>query len=224
MTHQPETTVFFVTINGGTSGTVSVPHGAPEEDERVLVRTHLRSHFGWRIEDIVLASYERGNYVVSFDSATSKFIRSCSVSKANTQSERKTVHRELWQYINRNKIHELDIRAIYSHFGITTIGTNSFQNCASLTTICIPEGVTAIDEGAFAGCTALTTICIPDGVTAIGKGAFYNCRALTTVTIPDSVTSIGSHAFWGCALLTSHPFTLCNVRTIENPLHGIPSY
>ena len=86
---------------------------------------------------------------------------------------------------------------------VTNIGNFAFLNCSSLTSITIPESVTSIGGSVFKGCRGLTSITIPSSVTTIGNGTFEDCSSLTSITIPDSVTSIGSHAFSGCRGLTS---------------------
>ena len=64
------------------------------------------------------------------------------------------------------------------------------------------NGVTSIGSEAFFDCTSLTHITIPDSVTSIGNNAFQN-TSLTSVTIPASVTSIGVTAFDYCTSLTA---------------------
>ena len=86
---------------------------------------------------------------------------------------------------------------------LTSIGFGAFYNCASLTSINIPNNVTEICDSAFYGCYNLTSIDIPNGVTSIGIAAFEKCSGLTSIDIPDSVTSIGNAAFNGCSGLTS---------------------
>jgi hypothetical protein len=91
---------------------------------------------------------------------------------------------------------------------VTTIGGSAFNNCASLTSVTIPDSVTTIGEWAFSWCKSLSSVTIPDSVTAIGEDAFNGCSGLTSVTIPDSVTTIGGWAFAGCASLKTisvHP-------------------
>ena len=86
------------------------------------------------------------------------------------------------------------------------IGSNAFEDCASLTSVTIPAGVTAIDASAFENCTSLTSVTIPAGVTVIDTSAFEDCTGLTSITIPDSVTRIESRAFAECSSLASVTF------------------
>ena len=87
--------------------------------------------------------------------------------------------------------------------GLTSIGTDAFSYCRSLTSIEIPSSVTSIGNDAFSNCRSLTNIEIPSSVTSIGIYTFNNCRSLTSIKIPSSVTSIGIGAFNGCSSLTS---------------------
>jgi hypothetical protein len=64
---------------------------------------------------------------------------------------------------------------------VTSIGNSAFWNCASLTSITIPDSVTSIGDSAFSFCTSLTSVVIPDGVTSIGDWAFGDCHSITTV-------------------------------------------
>ena len=66
------------------------------------------------------------------------------------------------------------------------------------TSYSIPDGVTNIGSGTFYNCSSLTSITILNSVTSIGDGAFEYCKSLTSVTIPNSVTSIDEYAFWAC--------------------------
>ena len=83
---------------------------------------------------------------------------------------------------------------------VTSIGTNAFYNCESVTTVTIGTNVTSIEASAFEMCH-LTNVTIPSSVTGIGDEAFL-WSALTSVTIPNSVTNIGQAVFGYCPELT----------------------
>lgn len=71
--------------------------------------------------------------------------------------------------------------------GITTIGTDAFSYCASLTGVTIQNGVTTIGGYSFSHCTKLAYISIPASVTAIDMSAFYNCSSLNSICFEGSV-------------------------------------
>lgn len=92
---------------------------------------------------------------------------------------------------------------------ITKIGNNAFVNCTSLKSIAIHNLVTEIGKSAFAGCTSLATVTISDtapnysGITKIEDSVFANCTSLTSITLPASLQSIGISAFENCKALTN---------------------
>lgn len=90
---------------------------------------------------------------------------------------------------------------------LSSIGYGAFDACDSLMSVTIGDGVTIIDKAAFSYCISLESITIPDSVTSIGEGAFYMCESLTSIVIPDSVTSIGEGAFAGCESLETVYYT-----------------
>ena len=90
---------------------------------------------------------------------------------------------------------------------LSSIGDYAFSDCSSLTSVTIGDGVTIIGKAAFSYCISLESITIPDSVTSIGEGAFYMCESLTSIVIPDSVTSIGEGAFAGCESLETVYYT-----------------
>lgn len=121
--------------------------------------------------------------------------------------------------------------------GVTTLYSNAFKGCQSMSGLLLPETLTQIGNSAFYACTSLQKLRIPESVTKIGSGAFSYCteleqitlssslkeikqdtfemcNALKTLTIPDSVTTIGTNAFRNCSDLTS-VIIPANVEVVE---------
>ena len=94
-----------------------------------------------------------------------------------------------WEF--RSQINRVVIES-----GVTTVGSNAFNNFYNLTAVELPGTLTAIGDYAFAW-SNIAEITIPDGVVTIGAGAFWG-TALVDVVIPDSVTTIGDSAFRYC--------------------------
>jgi hypothetical protein len=84
---------------------------------------------------------------------------------------------------------------------ITDIGV-AFAQCASLTSIAIPENVIAISSEAFKGVSALTDIIIPANVARLGERAFSSCTNLNEVTFERTARpDFGGDVFEGCSRL-----------------------
>ena len=86
--------------------------------------------------------------------------------------------------------------------GIRKIEDTAFE-CASISSVLLPDSVTSIGDHAFTSCENLTEMNFPEGVTDIGSQAFYANYRLESVTIPDSVTRIGSGVFAHTRALTT---------------------
>lgn len=79
--------------------------------------------------------------------------------------------------------------------------THEYDSNTGKGVIVTTEDITEIGDYAFYNCASLTSITIPNSVTSIGNAAFQYCESLTSITIPNSVTSIGNEAFFGCTSL-----------------------
>ena len=76
---------------------------------------------------------------------------------------------------------------------IETATNTLIAGCQSTT---IPNSVTSIGSDAFSQCFSLTSITIPNSVTNIGNYAFYNCSALTSITcLATTPPTCGSYCF-----------------------------
>ena len=95
------------------------------------------------------------------------------------------------------------VPAMTNGYPVTSIGSDAFDDCSSLTSVTIPNSVTSIGEGAFGACLNLASVTLPNSIASIEPEVFSDCEKLTSVTIPDSVTSIGEEAFMDCSGLAS---------------------
>lgn len=91
----------------------------------------------------------------------------------------------------------------YSSDTITSVGSNAFHSCTSLTSVNLPKATT-LGISAFNNCTALTSIEIPK-VTSITTQTFYGCSILETLNLP-SVKTTGTQGIRNCKKLTRVDF------------------
>ena len=130
----------------------------------------------------------------------------------DVQEKTAKVIRGIYQYTGEITIPET-ITVDEEVYNVTGIGQYAFYNCASLTSITIPNSVTSIGEGAFSGCPSLSSISVDPNNTIYDSRD--NCNAIIRTSdnalmagcqstiIPNSVTSIGDYAFYCCSSLTS---------------------
>ncbi len=66
--------------------------------------------------------------------------------------------------------------------GVVSLGVDTFEGCASLEKITLPDGLTSIDASALRGC-ALTELHLPKEFGCMGSNPFANCRQLKSITV-----------------------------------------
>lgn len=76
-----------------------------------------------------------------------------------------------------------------------TSSLGSFEGCASITTLTIPEGVTELPTYFCRNCVSLQSVKLPSTLKKIGNSAFQGCTSLEEIEIPEGVESIGGAAF-----------------------------
>jgi hypothetical protein len=103
---------------------------------------------------------------------------------------------------------------------VTTIGTEAFENCYSLTSanFDLPSQLSFIGNSAFENCVSIKTLNISSSIISIGNNAFSNCFNWTGFkTIPSTLISIGENAFSNCSNWT-------DVLTIPSTVNTIGKY
>ena len=89
--------------------------------------------------------------------------------------------------------------------GWPNIISNTYKNGKGI--IKFASDITSIGKKAFYNCASLTSVKIPDSVKSIGTLAFRSCYGLTSVSIGNSITSIGNQSFEVCLNLSSIIYT-----------------
>lgn len=86
---------------------------------------------------------------------------------------------------------------------VIEIGDGAFRNCATLTSITLPDNLKSIGRYAFQYCSNLKEVIIPNEVEEINSYSFNLCENLETIYIPDSVTYIGEKVLSYCYKLSN---------------------
>lgn len=124
---------------------------------------------------------------------------------------------------------EANLKSITMPSHITTIASNAFSDCTSLSNIIMPNTLRVINDSAFAFTKNLKTVKIPDSVTTFGSSVFSG-SGIVSIVIPDNVVTIGPRLLYQCselnsvtlpsklASLTEHMFDRCgSLPTVKIP-------
>jgi hypothetical protein len=77
---------------------------------------------------------------------------------------------------------------------VTTIESNTFQNCGFTGSLVIPNLVTTIGANAFNGCVSLSALTLGNSLSSIGAYAFGG-NDLRSIILPNALSSVGVAAF-----------------------------
>ncbi len=88
--------------------------------------------------------------------------------------------------------------------GQTSIESNAFMNCTSLTDVDIRGCVTEVKDRAFMGCSALAELTFPDGLVKIGIRPFRD-TALRTINFLGNAPTFASQAFEDVIATATYP-------------------
>lgn len=102
-----------------------------------------------------------------------------------------------------------DLKSVHLPPTIRTIGSNTFYNCSSLTSIS-GQNVQSIGEKCFKGCSSLKSVIFPN-LESIGPYGFSDCKSILNVSLPNLQT-IKKYSFLRCYALRN--ITCHNVRSI----------
>lgn len=123
-------------------------------------------------------------------------------------------------FSNNDSLVEIDFN---NNLQDISFGSQTFQNCTSLTNITLPTNVTELASTMFSGCSSLESIVLPEGITAIPSNFLEDCVSLTSIKIPSSVTELASNALNGCTSLTSVNFAEDSALTTLRGISGCTS-
>ena len=88
-----------------------------------------------------------------------------------------------------------------------TIEQRAFVNCTNLVSLGETASITSIGSEAFNGCESLSSIDLSNCSSWPDNSVFENCKSLKEIKLPSTLTEIPNCLFYGCTGLTSFDFT-----------------
>ncbi len=88
--------------------------------------------------------------------------------------------------------------------GLRTIGQRAFYQ-SGLQSVTIPDSVTSIGTETFLDCDSLSEAHIGNGLGTLSTSAFKNCTSLSDVTLGENLTTINNSVFENCTSLATPP-------------------
>ena len=125
-------------------------------------------------------------FAISITMANAEILKKVQFGELYYNLDTESLTAEVASPVN-NKLTEYVIPASVKYestpYDVTSIGSNAFHRCDSLSTMSIPDNIISISESAFSWCWQLETITIPVSVTSIGNDAFQGCISLLTIDV-----------------------------------------
>lgn len=87
-------------------------------------------------------------------------------------------------------------------YTVTRLTGCTFEDCAKLVSVILPNSVVSIDSYTFSGCTSLSEVVLSENLKNIGPFAFENCKSLCSITLPNSIEKVGTFIFKNCSSLS----------------------
>ena len=82
--------------------------------------------------------------------------------------------------------------------GLTTIGSDAFGYCESITGVKLPNSLTSLEGRAFEFCTGITSFIFGSGITSLESNAVRGLHSLEYLYLPATITSVQGFGIYEC--------------------------
>lgn len=100
--------------------------------------------------------------------------------------------------------------------GLLAVGAYAMRKANALTSVKFPSTVTFYNTGTFNACTGLKSVDMGTAATRVENVTFQNCTALESVILPPNCVYVGPSCFSGCKLLQ----TVSNTENLTTIMSG----